>query len=133
MESFDSNSQNNRNTIMEIYKEFSFDSAHRLVNLPETHKCSRLHGHTFKLTVFVSGNVDPKLGWVLDFGEIKKYVNPIIEELDHNYLNEIPGLENPTSENIAIWAYSRLIQVLPVSKVMVNETCTTGSVYEGKP
>ena len=118
---------------MEIYKEFSFDSAHRLPNLPNSHKCSRLHGHTFKVTVYVEGDVDPHLGWVIDFGEIKEFVKPIIDELDHRYLNEIRGLENPTSENIARWIFGKLISNMPVSKIMVNETCTSGCIYRGQP
>ncbi|CAG4911218.1 MULTISPECIES: 6-carboxytetrahydropterin synthase QueD [Acidithrix] len=118
---------------MEIYKEFSFDSAHRLPNLPDSHKCSRLHGHTFKVTVYVQGDVDPQLGWVLDFGDIKECVKPIIDELDHRYLNDIDGLENPTSENISRWIFEKLILVMPVSKIMVNETCTSGCIYTGHP
>jgi 6-pyruvoyltetrahydropterin/6-carboxytetrahydropterin synthase len=117
---------------VEIFKEFRFEAAHRLPNLPEDHKCSRLHGHSFHVAVHVAGHVDPHSGWVIDFGDIKAAFRPLEEELDHHYLNEVPGLENPTSENIAIWIWDRLALTLPgLTKVVVRETCTSGCVYEG--
>jgi 6-pyruvoyltetrahydropterin/6-carboxytetrahydropterin synthase len=118
--------------IMEIFKEFAFEAAHRLPNVPPEHKCSRLHGHSFKVEVHVAGNVDSTMGWVMDFSEIKKAVKPVISELDHYYLNEIEGLENPTSENIARWLWKRLESVLSgLSKIVIKETCTSGCVYTG--
>ncbi len=118
---------------MEIYKEFSFDSAHRLPFVPEGHKCGRLHGHTFYVSVFVSGELKQPLGWVLDFADIKAVVKPIIDRLDHIYLNEIPGLENPTSENIAVWLWNEIKPQLPeLSKIQVKETCTSGCIYVGQ-
>jgi 6-pyruvoyltetrahydropterin/6-carboxytetrahydropterin synthase len=117
---------------VEIFKEFRFEAAHRLPNLPEDHKCSRLHGHSFHVAVHVAGDVDPHSGWVIDFGDITAAFRPLEEELDHHYLNEVPGLENPTSENIAIWIWDRLALTLPgLTKVVVRETCTSGCVYEG--
>jgi 6-pyruvoyltetrahydropterin/6-carboxytetrahydropterin synthase len=117
---------------MEIFKKFSFDSAHRLPNLPDGHKCKRLHGHTWQVTLFVDGPLDEKLGWVEDFGDIKKAFKPILADLDHYYLNEVPGLENPTSEVLAIWIWDRLKPILPaLSRVEIHETCTTGCVYKG--
>ena len=117
---------------MEIYKEFTFESAHSLPNVPEGHKCRRLHGHSFRMQVHVSGPLDSRLGWVMDYADIKKIVNPVVKQLDHYYLNEIPGLENPTSENIARWVWQKLKPVLPqVSKVVIKETCTSGCVYTG--
>jgi len=117
---------------VEIFKEFRFEAAHRLPNLPADHKCSRLHGHSFHVAVHVAGDVDPHSGWVIDFGDIKAAFQPLEEELDHHYLNEVPGLDNPTSENIAIWIWDRLAPALPgLSKVVVRETCTSGCVYEG--
>ena len=117
---------------VEIFKEFRFEAAHRLPNLPAEHKCSRLHGHSFHVAVHVAGDVDPHSGWVIDFGDIKAAFQPLEEELDHHYLNEVPGLDNPTSENIAIWIWDRLAPALPgLSKVVVRETCTSGCVYEG--
>ncbi len=117
---------------MEIFKEFTFEAAHRLPNLPPEHKCSRLHGHSFRVRVCVSGPVDEQTGWVMDFGDIKALCKPVIDELDHRYLNEIPGLENPTSERIAMWLWNRIRPQLPqLSAVEVRETCTAGCRYEG--
>ena len=118
---------------MEIYKEFTFESAHRLPNVPAGHKCGRLHGHSFKATVYVSGPVGDETGWVMDYAEIKQVFKPIRDQLDHRYLNEIEGLENPTSEVLARWIWQRLRPDLPnLSKVVVNETCTSGCIYEGE-
>jgi 6-pyruvoyltetrahydropterin/6-carboxytetrahydropterin synthase len=118
--------------MMEIFKEFTFEAAHRLPGVPEGHKCARLHGHSFRVEIHVSGNVDTQTGWVMDFADIKKVFKPLYEVLDHNYLNEVPGLENPTSEEIARWIWDRLKPTLPgLSHVVVRETCTTGAVYRG--
>lgn len=117
---------------MEIFKEFDFEAAHRLPNVPAGHKCSRLHGHSFRVTLHVQGDVDPHSGWVMDFADIKTAFGPILARLDHYYLNEIPGLENPTSENIARWIWSKLKPVLPaLSRVSIRETCTSGCEYRG--
>ena len=99
---------------------------------PPNHKCHRLHGHSFRVEIHVSGEVDPCTGWILDFAEIKAAFKPLHDQLDHNYLNEIPGLENPTSENLAAWIWERLDQTLPgLSQVVVRETCTSGCIYTG--
>lgn len=117
---------------MEIYKEFIIEAAHRLPNLPEGHKCRRLHGHSFRIGVYVSGQPDPDLGWVMDFADISAAFRSLYDELDHRYLNEVPGLENPTSEILARWVWERLKPVLPaLGKVEVRETCTAGCVYTG--
>lgn len=117
---------------MEIFKEFSFEAAHRLPNVAPEHKCFRLHGHSFRCEVHVSGPLDARLGWVLDFAGIKAAVKPVIEQLDHRYLNEIEGLENPTSENLAVWIWDRLCPSLPgLSRIVIRETCTTGCEYSG--
>jgi len=118
---------------MEIFKEFTFEAAHRLPNVPLGHKCARLHGHSFRVEVHVAGAVDQNVGWVLDFSDLKKAFQPVHEELDHRYLNEINGLENPTSEILARWIWERLQDDLPaISKVVVRETCTSGCVYSGE-
>lgn len=117
---------------MEIFREFTFEAAHRLPQVPEGHKCARLHGHSYRLEVHVRGEVDPTAGWVMDFADIKAAVKPVIEQLDHYYLNEVPGLENPTSENLARWAWERLADTLPLSAIVVRETCTSGCVYRGE-
>lgn len=117
---------------MEIYKEFTFEAAHRLPNVPVGHKCSRLHGHSYRVAVHVEGDVDEVSGWVMDFGDISCVAKPLISQLDHYYLNEIPGLENPTSEVLAAWIWDRLAPVLPLlSQVSVRETCTSGCNYRG--
>jgi 6-pyruvoyltetrahydropterin/6-carboxytetrahydropterin synthase len=117
---------------MEIYKEFSIEAAHRLPHVPEGHKCSRLHGHSFQVSIHVSGAVDAQSGWVMDFADIKAAFKPVWERLDHHYLNDIAGLENPTSENLARWIWRELKPALPLlSKIIVKETCTSGCVYYG--
>jgi 6-pyruvoyltetrahydropterin/6-carboxytetrahydropterin synthase len=118
---------------MEIFKEFTFEAAHRLPNVPPEHKCARLHGHSFAVEIHVRGPEDARLGWVMDFGDIKTAFQPLLERLDHYYLNEIEGLENPTSEHIARWIWQRLVSDLPnLSQVVVRETCTSGCIYRGE-
>ena len=118
---------------MQIWKEFGFEAAHRLPNVPEGHKCARLHGHSFRVEVHVRGPVDPMLGWVMDFADLKAAWKPLHEALDHRYLNEIPGLENSTSEVLAKWIWARLQPVLPgLARIVVRETCTSGCAYEGE-
>lgn len=117
---------------MEIWKEFTFEAAHLLPNLPTDHKCRRLHGHSYQVRAYVDGEIDPNLGWVVDFAEIRQACEPIRQQLDHYYLNEIEGLENPTAENIARWIWDRLKPELPnLSKIEIRETCTSGCVYRG--
>lgn len=116
---------------MEIFKEFTFEAAHYLPEVPQEHKCGRLHGHSYRATVHISGDLDPDKGWVMDFAEIKVAFDPVAEALDHHFLNEIEGLENPTSENVAEWIWRRLAGALPLAAVTVRETCTSGVVYRG--
>ena len=117
---------------MELRKTFHFEAAHWLPNLPEGHKCRRLHGHSFRAEIVVVGDCDPKLGWVMDYADISKTFQPHWEELDHHSLNEVPGLENQTSENIAIWIWNKLKPQLPLlTEVVVAETCTARCIYRG--
>ncbi|GAB3333823.1 6-carboxytetrahydropterin synthase QueD [Micromonospora halotolerans] len=116
---------------MEIFREFTFEAAHRLPHVPEGHKCARLHGHSYRVEVHVRGEVGASSGWVMDFGDIKAAFRPLLDQLDHYYLNEVPGLENPTSEVLAQWIWARLVDQLPLSAIMVRETCTSGAVYRG--
>ncbi len=117
---------------MELRKSFQFEAAHLLAHLPETHKCRRLHGHSFKVEIVLAGECDAKLGWLMDYAEIKAVFSPIWEKLDHHYLNEIRGLENPTSENVAAWIWQQLKPNLPLLvEVVVAETCTAQAVYRG--
>lgn len=117
---------------MEIFTELGFESAHRLPNVPEGHKCARLHGHSFRVVVHVEGPVDPEAGWVMDFADVRAACEPLREELDHRYLNDIEGLDNPTSEHVARWIWARLAPNLPgLAAVTVRETCTSGCTYRG--
>lgn len=117
---------------MEIYKSFQIEAAHWLPNVPEGHKCRRLHGHSFRIEIHVAGPLDPHLGWVADFADIKAAFKAIEDRIDHRCLNEVSGLENPTSENLARWLWRALLPALPqLSAVVVEETCTSGCVYRG--
>lgn len=117
---------------MQIFKRFQIEAAHYLPNLPADHKCRRMHGHSFMVEVHVGGEPDPELGWVMDFADIKTAFQPLFEQLDHRLLNDIDGLENPTSENLARWIWSRLENRLPgLSRVVVQETCNAGCSYTG--
>ena len=118
---------------MRLYKDFSFEAAHRLPNVPSDHKCARLHGHSFQVRVSVDGPVGERTGWVIDFAELKAAFRPVYEQLDHRYLNEIGGLENPTSENLARWIWRQLgPRLTGLSEIEVRETCTTGCIYRGE-
>ncbi len=118
---------------MEIFKKFSFDSAHFLPEVPDGHKCKAIHGHTYRMTLYFEGKLDEQLGWVIDFAEIKKEVNPIVKSIDHKLLNDIEGLENPTCEVIAIWLWNKIKPKIPLlCRIELNETLTSGVVYEGR-
>ena len=117
---------------MELRKSFQFEAAHLLPRLPRSHKCRRLHGHSFKVEIAVAGECDPELGWLMDYADLSAAFKPIWQQLDHYYLNEIPGLENPTSENLAVWIWRRLKRKLPLlTEVVVAETCQSRCVYRG--
>src|SRR4051812_44310857 len=98
---------------MKVFREFRFEAAHRLPDAPPGHKCRRLHGHSYRLVVYVEGPIQTETGWVLDFADIRSVVDPLIEQLDHNYLNEIEGLSKPTAEVITHWIWRRLKPGLP--------------------
>jgi len=118
---------------VEIYKKFSIEAAHRLPNVPEGHKCGRLHGHSFQVTLHICGQIDEQKGWIMDFSELKQKFSSLYDQLDHHYLNEIKGLENPTSENIARWIWQHLKPELPtLCKIQIQETCTSGCIYCGE-
>ena len=118
---------------MLIHKVFQVEAAHRLPNVPPGHKCARLHGHSFRIEVHVDGALDPTLGWVMDFADIKTAFQPIFDRLDHRYLNDVEGMENPTSERLAVWIWDRLKPRLPaLARIVVHETCTSGCTYEGR-
>ncbi len=118
---------------MLIFKELSFDSAHFLPNVAKDHKCRNMHGHTYRLKIFLEGDPDQHLGWVMDFAVLKKIMQPVLDRLDHQVMNEVPGLENPTCEHITIWLWNQLKPLLPkLSRIELHETASSGAVYEGK-
>ena len=118
---------------MDIFKTFTLEAAHRLPNVPAGHKCERVHGHSFRVEVHVTGPVDALTGWIMDFADVEAAFAPLFAALDHRYLNEVEGLENPTSENLARWIWARLKPRLPaLDRLVVHETCTAGCVYRGE-
>ena len=117
---------------MELYGDFRFEAAHRLPFVPEGHKSSRLHGHSFFVRLGIVGDVNPATGWVIDFDDIQKAFEPIYDQLDHHYLNEVEGLENPTSENLSRWIWSHLKpRLASLDYVEIRETCDVGCIYRG--
>ena len=118
---------------MELRKTFQIEAAHRLPNVPPGHKCARLHGHSWRIEVAIEGPVGNDTGWVMDYADLKAAFQPIHDRIDHNYLNEIPGLENPTSERLAVWLWNELKPRLPLlSELVIAETCTSRCVYRGR-
>ena len=116
----------------ELTHTFRFEAAHHLPNVPADHKCRRLHGHSFTCDVVVRGDLDEQMGWLVDYGDIKAAVAPLRSQLDHYYLHEVEGLENPTSENIAAWIWDRLLPAMPLLySVTVRETCNNACTYFG--
>jgi len=115
-----------------LSKIFRFEAAHFLPAAPVGHPCRRLHGHSYRIEVCVGGEPGPETGWVVDYGEISASVRPLLEALDHNLLNSVAGLENPTSELLAAWVWERLSPALPgLRRISVLETCQTRCDYEG--
>jgi 6-pyruvoyltetrahydropterin/6-carboxytetrahydropterin synthase len=116
-----------------LVHEFRFEAAHRLPGVAEGHKCARLHGHSFRVQIAIDGPVDPTKGWLMDFADMNRLWSPLHEMLDHRYLNEIPGLGNPTSENLALFIWEKLKPGLPsLSRVTIFETCEARCEYEGR-
>ncbi|MBX3460854.1 MAG: 6-carboxytetrahydropterin synthase QueD [Planctomycetes bacterium] len=114
----------------EIYKDFAFEAAHFLPHVPQGHRCAKLHGHSFRVRVYVRGGIVQPQGWVIDFADITAAMAPVLKRLDHTLLNEVPGLDNPTSEVLAQWLYERAKPALPgLCAVEVAETANCGCVY----
>lgn len=118
---------------VELTKDYRFEAAHRLPMVAPDHKCARMHGHSFRIEVGVTGDVDPRAGWLIDFGDITAVVEPLLRsELDHRSLNDVPGLENPTSEQLCQWLWKRLSpRIAGLSVITVHETCTARCTYRG--
>lgn len=119
---------------VEIVKAFRFEAAHRLPRVPPGHPCGQIHGHSYRVELHLRGVVDPASGWVMDFAEVSALARPVIGELDHACLNAIPGLDNPTSENLCLWLAARLAPVLPcLHAIVVRETDSSSSRFELPP
>jgi 6-pyruvoyltetrahydropterin/6-carboxytetrahydropterin synthase len=117
---------------VELVRRMTFQAAHALPRVPPEHKCRRMHGHGYTVEIAVRGRVDPEKGWLVDFGELGAVLEPIRRELDHRVLNEIPGLENPTAENLAVWIWQRLARRVPgLHRVSVFESETSGCHFYG--
>jgi 6-pyruvoyltetrahydropterin/6-carboxytetrahydropterin synthase len=115
-----------------LTKLFHFEAAHTLPNVPPDHQCARMHGHSYKVEVSVRGPVDFASGWLMDHSEISARVKPLIARLDHRYLNEIPGLENPTFEQLAVWLWREIKPTLPgLHEISIHETPTSRCSYQG--
>lgn len=118
---------------MELRKTFQIEAAHRLPNVPAGHKCARLHGHSWRIEVAIEGPVGDDTGWVMDYADLKAAFQPVHDRIDHHYLNEIPGLENPTSERLAVWIWNELKPRLPLlCELVIAETCTSQCIYRGR-
>lgn len=116
-----------------LVREYQFEAAHALPRVPEGHKCARMHGHSYRVTVVIEGEVGAETGWVMDFAEVDGVVDPVISRLDHRTLNEIPGLENPTSEHLAGWLWREIASGLPLlAELAVSETRDSRCVYRGE-
>jgi len=115
---------------MKVQREYHYDSAHRLPNVPEGHKCGRLHGHTYVLTVVVEGSVQPN-GFVMDFADLDPSVEAVLDDLDHHYLNEVPGLENPTVEVQLEWMWGILSATLPLAELRLREGLSNEASFDG--
>ncbi len=118
--------------VVELVKDFRFEAAHYLPNVPEGHKCRRIHGHSFRGEVAIRGPIDARLGWLIDFADLKHAIDPIVARLDHYLLNEVEGLQNPTSESIAIWIWEHLKpELAQLHRITIEETCTSRCNYFG--
>lgn len=119
---------------VELTKAFTFEAAHRLPMVPPDHKCARMHGHSFRVEICVAGEIDARMGWLVDYADITAVVEPLLlRELDHRALNDVPGLENPTSENVCVWLWQRLQPLIPgLAAITVHETCAARCTYRGQ-
>ncbi len=116
-----------------LTKEFRFEAAHTLPSLPEGHKCRNVHGHSFRVTVSIKGDVDPKIGWVYDHKKISHAMTPLIDMLDHSYMNDIEGLESPTIELMAGWFWKKIEDQLPgLCEICIYETPTAWCSFTGE-
>ncbi len=114
----------------EFSQQFILHSAHFLPHVPEGHKCGRLHGHNFKIIFKWEGNPATELQ---EYEHLFEQFQPLYDRLHRRLLNEIEGLENPTSENLSSWLWEKLKTAIPsLTSVTVYETDSVGSLYSGK-
>lgn len=119
--------------IVELKREYRFEAAHRLPHVPTGHKCARVHGHSYKVELHVTGAVNPATGWLVDFAEIDDLWAPINHRLDHHYLNDVPGLENSTCEVLAGYIWRELRPRLPqLTAVTIWETTDASCTFRGE-
>jgi len=117
---------------MDIYKVFTIEAARSLPNLSDNHPCKKTHGHSFKIIITISGEINKTTGFVMDFSEIDEAFSPIYKLIDHSYLNDVEGLENPSSENLSRWIWNKLLNALPsLKQIEIQETSLTGCIYRG--
>jgi 6-pyruvoyltetrahydropterin/6-carboxytetrahydropterin synthase len=116
---------------MQLARTYRFEAAHFLPKVPPGHKCARMHGHSYEIGILIEGEVEPERGWIMDFAAIDEHAAPLVRQLDHQILNDIEGLSNPTSELLAAWWWQRLAPVLPLVEVAVSETPTSRCTYRG--
>jgi 6-pyruvoyltetrahydropterin/6-carboxytetrahydropterin synthase len=115
-----------------LERSYRFEAAHFLPKVPPGHKCARMHGHSYQIEIAIEGEIDPDRGWLVDFAVIDEHAMPLVRQLDHQVLNEIEGLDNPTSELLAVWLYRRLAATLTgLVEVVVSETPTSRCIYRG--
>ena len=116
-----------------LTKEFRFEAAHTLPSLPEDHKCRQMHGHSFKVEISIEGVVDETIGWVYDHKKISEAMRPLLDRMDHSYLNDIEGLESPTIERMAGWFWKKLEPDLPgLAEIVIFETPTARCSFKGE-
>ncbi len=116
-----------------LTKDFTFEAAQTLPRVPAEHKCGRMHGHSFKVEISVEGEADPLTGWLYDHSRISRAMDPLLDQLDHSYLNDVSGLENPTIENMCEWFWEKLAPYLPgLAEIVIHETPTARCSYRGK-
>ncbi len=113
-----------------LTKQFRIEAAHFLPYVPEGHHCRRLHGHSYRIEVAVRGEPDPAAGWLMDYGDLSRAVRPVLEKLDHNLLNSVPGLENPTAEMLSAWLWEHFAGIPGLARVSVLETCQSRCDFE---
>ena len=117
---------------MIIYKKYYFDAAHFMTNLKKGHKYTKVHGHSYEKIIKISGNLDKTNNWILNYDDIDEIVNPLLQKIDHKTLNDIKGLEKPTSENLAKWFWERIRKkIVNLESIEIIRPRIGGCIYSG--